>query len=381
MATLSLQGLTRRHPGSERPALDRLDLEVGDGELLVLVGPSGCGKSTALRLIAGLDSPDGGRVHIDGRDVTHAPPQDRDVAMVFQGYALYPHLSARDNIAFPLKMKGVSKAERGRRVGEVAETLGLSALLDRKPGELSGGERQRVAMGRAIVRRPKVFLFDEPLANLDAALRAELRVELSSLVRRLGTTSIYVTHDQAEAMTMGDRIAVMRAGLLQQLAAPRAVYEAPSNLFVASFLGAPPMNLVELSRDGGALVAPCFQVPMPRGGGARAPDLEEGTSTSAARAAGRGGGLPERVTIGVRPEHVVLGGGGEIAFEAHVVDTEPLGAETHVRLEAKGVTFRARAPGFDAPARGARVAVAIEERRLLWFDTGTGERIDPGGAQ
>ncbi len=358
MATLSLQGLTRRHPGSERPALDRLDLEVGDGELLVLVGPSGCGKSTALRLIAGLDSPDGGRVHIDGRDVTHAPPQDRDVAMVFQGYALYPHLSARDNIAFPLKMKGVSKAERGRLVGEVAETLGLSSLLDRKPGELSGGERQRVAMGRAIVRRPKVFLFDEPLANLDAALRAELRVELSSLVRRLGTTSIYVTHDQAEAMTMGDRIAVMRGGLLQQLAAPRAVYEAPSNLFVASFLGAPPMNLVELSRDGGALVAPCFQVPAPRGGG-----------------------LPERVTIGVRPEHVVLGGGGEIAFEAQVVDTEPLGAETHVRLEAKGVTFRARAPGFDAPARGACVAVAIEERRVLWFDTGSGERVDPGGAR
>ena len=353
MATLAVKGLTRRHAESDRAALDRLDLEVGDGELLVLVGPSGCGKSTALRLVAGLDSPDGGRVHIDGRDVTDAAPQDRDVAMVFQGYALYPHLSARDNIAFPLKMKGVGRAERARRVGEVAEMLGLGRLLERRPGELSGGERQRVAMGRAIVRRPKVFLFDEPLANLDAALRAELRVELAAMVRRLGTTSIYVTHDQAEAMTMGDRIAVMKEGRLQQIAAPRAVYEAPSNLFVASFLGAPPMNRVEVTREGGTFVAPCFGVPAPRAEG-----------------------MPDRATIGVRPEHGVLGGGGRIAFRAEVVDMEPLGAETHVSLVASGVTFRARVPGFDAPGRGAIVDVGIEERRVHWFDTATGERID-----
>jgi multiple sugar transport system ATP-binding protein len=321
---------------------------------LVLVGPSGCGKSTALRLIAGLDSPDGGSVHIDGRDVTRAAPQDRDVAMVFQGYALYPHLSARDNIAFPLRMKGVARAERNSRVGEVASILGIQRLLDRKPGELSGGERQRVAMGRAIVRRPKVFLFDEPLANLDAALRAELRVELASLVRRLGTTSIYVTHDQAEAMTMGDRICVMQDGRLQQIAAPRAVYEAPANLFVASFLGAPPMNLVALAREGSSFVAPCFGIPAPRAG------------------------LPDRVTLGVRPEHVVLGGRGSISFDAEVVDTEPLGAETHVRLDASGVGLWARVPGFDAPARGASVRVAFEERRMLWFDTAAGTRIDPG---
>lgn len=359
MATLTVEALTRRHPGSERPALDGLDLEVRDGELLVLVGPSGCGKSTALRLIAGLDAPDGGRVVIDGRDVTAAAPQDRDVAMVFQGYALYPHLSARDNIAFPLRMRGVGRAERERRVGEVAAMLGLGALLDRRPGELSGGERQRVAMGRAIVRRPRVFLFDEPLANLDAALRAELRVELSALVRRLGTTSIYVTHDQAEAMTMGDRICVMRGGRLQQLAAPRAVYEAPSNLFVASFLGAPPMNLVEASREGDAYAAPSFRVPAPRAG------------------------LPERVTLGVRPEHVQVlareDAAGRIVVRAAVVDAEPLGAETHLRLDAGGVVLRARVPGFDAPARGAPVDLAIEARRLLWFDAATGDRLDVAG--
>ncbi|MBK8258589.1 MAG: ABC transporter ATP-binding protein [Polyangiaceae bacterium] len=352
MATLTLRSLTRRHESTERPALDQLSIEVGDGELLVVVGPSGCGKSTALRLIAGLDTPDGGSVHIDDRNVTHTPPQDRDVAMVFQGYALYPHLTARDNIAFPLKMKGIARAERDRRVGEVADMLGLAKLLDRHPGALSGGERQRVAMGRAIVRRPKVFLFDEPLANLDAALRAELRVELASLVRRLRTTAIYVTHDQAEAMTMGDRICVLNAGTLQQIDKPRAIYETPANLFVASFLGAPPMNLIE---------------------GARAP-LPLALNT----------GLPDRITLGARPEHVHItaakeqqGHPADVYFEANVVDAEPLGAETHVRLDADGTLFWARAPGFDAPARGSRVHIRIPFERLHWFNTETRERIDP----
>jgi multiple sugar transport system ATP-binding protein len=359
MAKLALDGLTRRHAESDRPALDRLDLEVEDGELLVLVGPSGCGKSTALRLIAGLDTPDGGSVRIDGRDVTHAAPQDRDVAMVFQGYALYPHLTAGENIAFPLKMRGQAKAERTRRVAEVADMLGIDRLLHRRPGELSGGERQRVAMGRAIVRRPKVFLFDEPLANLDAALRAELRVELASLVRRLKTTSIYVTHDQAEAMTMGDRISVMKEGRLQQIAAPRAIYEAPSNLFVASFLGAPPMNMVEVTLQDGAYHGADLVVPAP-----------------ASRA------LPEHLTIGIRPEHlrVESGRGAErerdITFRAEVVGREPLGAETHLRLSAGGVKHWVRVPGFDAPGLGATVEVGFDPARLLWFDRASGERID-----
>jgi multiple sugar transport system ATP-binding protein len=363
MAKLAVEALTRRHAGAERAALDRLDLDVADGELLVLVGPSGCGKSTALRLIAGLDAPDGGRVLIDGRDVTRAAPQDRDVAMVFQGYALYPHLSARDNIAFPLKMRGMAKAERALRVAEVAEMLGLSKLLERKPGELSGGERQRVAMGRAIVRRPKVFLFDEPLANLDAALRAELRVELSSLVRRLGTTSIYVTHDQAEAMTMGDRICVMKDGRLQQIAVPRALYEAPANLFVASFLGAPPMNLVELVLRDGAYEGTGLVVPVRSGAG-----------------------LPTRVTVGIRPEHLTLGADSRGAYRerrltirGEVVGREPLGAETHVRLSVDGGLFWARAAGFDAPPLGATVEIHVDPKRLHWFEPASGERIDLGG--
>jgi multiple sugar transport system ATP-binding protein len=361
MATVALEGLTRRHAGTERAALDRLDLEVEDGELLVLVGPSGCGKSTALRLLAGLDAPDGGRVRIDGRDVTSAAPQDRDVAMVFQGYALYPHMSARENIAFPLKMRGIEKAERARRVGEVADMLGLGKLLERRPGELSGGERQRVAMGRAIVRRPKVFLFDEPLANLDAALRAELRVELASLVRRLGTTSIYVTHDQAEAMTMGDRIGVMKDGRLQQVASPRAVYETPANLFVAAFLGAPPMNLVEVELRGGAYEGGGLAVTAPPGA------------------------LPERVTIGLRPEHLVVGAhdrrsagvyrAPHLALRAEVVGREPLGAETNLRLAAGGAIYWARAPGFDAPSLGEIVDAHVDPTRLLWFDRRTGERV------
>jgi multiple sugar transport system ATP-binding protein len=355
MATVTLECLTRRHAGTDRAALDRLDIEVRDAELLVLVGPSGCGKSTALRLVAGLDAPDAGRVLVDGRDVTRAAPQDRDVAMVFQGYALYPHLTAAENIAFPLKMKGLPKAERAARVADVAAMLGLGKLLERRPGELSGGERQRVAMGRAIVRRPKVFLFDEPLANLDAALRAELRVELAALVRRLRTTAIYVTHDQAEAMTMGDRIAVMREGRLQQIAEPRAIYEAPANLFVASFLGAPPMNLVELSRRGDAYEGGGLTVQPP------APSL------------------PEAVTVGVRPEHVTLdpraAAEGALPLRAEVKGREPLGAETHLRLAAAGATFWARAPGFDAPALGATVEAHIDPARLLWFDRATGVRI------
>jgi multiple sugar transport system ATP-binding protein len=353
MARVELRGLVRRYPGSDVAALRSLDLEAGDGELLVLVGPSGCGKSTALRLVAGLDTPDGGSVILDGQDMTRVPPQDRDVAMVFQGYALYPHLSARENIAFPLRMRGVPAAERGRRVDEAAALLGLGRLLDRRPGELSGGERQRVAMGRAIVRRPRVFLFDEPLSNLDASLRAELRVEIASLVRRLGVTSLYVTHDQIEAMTMGDRIAVMRGGELQQVGAPRVIYEDPANAFVAGFLGSPPINWIDTTLREGRLRGAGVDWPAPAGIGVR-PGLR----------------------AGVRPEQVRMGGAG-IAIEATVVANEPLGAETHVLLDAAGTRLRAKVPGFEAPPRGDTVRVLVAPEAVLWFDGATGERVRP----
>jgi multiple sugar transport system ATP-binding protein len=373
MATITLRGVTRRYEGGKAPegglrspklapaALLDLDLDVADGELLVLVGPSGCGKSTALRLIAGLDTPDAGTITMDGRDMRAVPPQDRDVAMVFQGYALYPHLTVREIIAFPLKMRGVPAKERDRRVEEAAASLGLTRLLGRRPGELSGGERQRVAMGRAIVRSPKAFLFDEPLSNLDAALRAEIRVELAALVRRLGTTSIYVTHDQIEAMTLGDRIAVLQKGVLQQIGAPRTIYEDPANVFVAGFLGTPPMNLIELDVEGQRAKRKAMVLPLPPGMNA-----------------------PARVTAGIRPEHLRLGEergaapaarpGEAIAIEATVIATEPLGAETFVYLDADGARLRARAQGWVAPARGDAVKLSVMPGDLLWFDAATGER-------
>jgi multiple sugar transport system ATP-binding protein len=352
VARVELRQLTRRYWIGEGTALSELDLEVGDGELLVLVGPSGCGKSTALRLVAGLDVPTSGRVLIDDVDVTFSPPQDRDVAMVFQGYALYPHLSARDNIAFPLKMRGVPAPERARRVKEAADMLGIGKLLDRRPGELSGGERQRVAMGRALVRRPRVFLFDEPLSNLDAALRTELRVEIAALVRRLGVTSIYVTHDQVEAMTMADRIAVLSGGVLQQLGSPRSIYEDPINAFVAGFLGSPPINWFDLEGRGSKL----------EGAGASWPPA-------------RGIGPRQGLRAGVRPEHLRLSGDG-VAIDATVTAIEPLGAETHVLLDAHGTALRARIPGLDAPGRGAAVRVFVSPADILWFDR-WGKRLRP----
>ncbi|HSO00376.1 MAG TPA: ATP-binding cassette domain-containing protein [Candidatus Nanopelagicales bacterium] len=355
MAAITVRGLRRHFPGAERPALRGLDLDVESGELLVFVGPSGCGKSTALRLIAGLDAPDAGTIAIDGRDVGRVPPQERDVAMVFQGYALYPHMTAADIMAFPLKMRGVPAAERRRRVDEVAATLGLGKLLGRRPGELSGGERQRVAMGRAIVRSPRVFLFDEPLSNLDAALRAELRVELAAMVRRLGTTSIYVTHDQVEAMTLGDRIAVLRAGELQQIGPPRAIYQDPANTFVASFLGSPAINLVELRREDGHYRTAGLTVPLPAGLDA-----------------------PARAIAGVRPEALRVLAGGEqadVVIEARVAGIEPLGAESFLYLESGDARLRARAPGFAQAAPGDAARLGVDPAAILWFDAETGARL------
>jgi len=247
MARVEYDGVTKRF-GTTVTAIRDLTLKVDDGELLVLLGPSGCGKTTALRLLAGLEKPDAGDIRIDGASVVKVAPQDRDVALVFQNYALYPHLSARENLLFPLKMRKLSPAERDRRVEDVANLLGISHLLDRKPSQLSRGEQQRVALGRAIVRRPRVFLMDEPLSNLDANRRTHLRTELKALQRRLGTTTLYVTHDQDEAMSLADRIAIMNEGQLQQVASPIDLYQRPANRFVAEFIGSPPMNLFPTNR-------------------------------------------------------------------------------------------------------------------------------------
>jgi multiple sugar transport system ATP-binding protein len=256
MATVSYKEATRIYPGTDKPAVDKLVLDIPDGEFMVLVGPSGCGKSTSLRMLAGLEEINYGAVWIGDRDVTDLPPKDRDIAMVFQNYALYPHMSVADNMGFALKMQGVGKDERAQRVLEAARLLGLEDLLARKPKALSGGQRQRVAMGRAIVRNPQVFLMDEPLSNLDAKLRVQTRTQIAQLQKRLAVTTVYVTHDQVEAMTMGDRVAVLKDGLLQQVDIPLALYDTPCNLFVAGFIGSPAMNLLEAKIvDGGVLLA------------------------------------------------------------------------------------------------------------------------------
>ena len=264
MASVTFEQATRRYPGEDRPAVDRLDLSVGDGEFVVLVGPSGCGKTTSLRMIAGLETVDAGRIRIGARDVTDDDPKDRDVAMVFQNYALYPHMTVAQNMGFALKIAQIPKVEIQERIMDAARLLDLGAYLGRKPKDLSGGQRQRVAMGRAIVRRPQVFLMDEPLSNLDAKLRVQTRNQIAGLQRRLGTTTVYVTHDQVEAMTMGDRVAVLRDGVLQQFAAPRVLYRSPANMFVAEFIGSPAMNLLTLPIVDHCVALGDLSIPVPR---------------------------------------------------------------------------------------------------------------------
>jgi multiple sugar transport system ATP-binding protein len=344
--------------------LSGLDLEVADGEFLVLVGPSGCGKSTALRLIAGLDEPTEGTISIGGRVVNRVPPRERDIAMVFQSYALYPHMTVRENLSFGLEMRKVERAEAETRLRDAAEYLGLTAYLDRRPRQLSGGQRQRVALGRALVRRPALFLFDEPLSNLDAALRVQMRAELARLQERYATTSIYVTHDQVEAMTLGHRIAVLNDGVLQQVGPPLEVYRDPQNLFVAGFLGTPPINRLQarVAPGGATLLGDGFVLPAP-------PAL--GVSTAG------GDGFP--VVVGIRPEHLhEEPGPGRAPLEVRVAMVEPLGHEViiHGRVGGPpGAAVAARVAPARPPDVGALLALHADLAALHLFDAGTGRRL------
>jgi multiple sugar transport system ATP-binding protein len=358
MATITYDGATRLFPGSDVPAVDQLDLHIEDGEFLVLVGPSGCGKSTSLRMLAGLEDVDGGQILIGGRDVTHAEPKDRDIAMVFQNYALYPHMTVAENMGFALKLAGTDKAEIRKRVGEAADMLDLGAYLDRKPKALSGGQRQRVAMGRAIVRQPQVFLMDEPLSNLDAKLRVQTRTQIAQLQRRLGTTTVYVTHDQVEAMTMGDRVAVLKGGVLQQCASPRELYRRPANVFVAGFMGSPSMNLFTVPVTDGGVQIGDHLVPVPR---------------DALTAAGG-----REVIFGIRPEHVEIADSGGLKLEIDVV--EELGSEAFVfgRTTVGGRTENlvARVDWRNPPEKGQVVHVRVDEAHAHIFATdAAGERL------
>jgi multiple sugar transport system ATP-binding protein len=353
MAEVRFEQASKLYGGTEAPAVDALDLEIGDGELMVLVGPSGSGKSTALRMLAGLEEVDAGAVWIGDRDVTDDPPKARDVAMVFQNYALYPYLDVAANLAFPLKMARVKRSERDRRVQEIAEMLDLLPFLARKPAQLSGGQRQRVAMGRAIIREPAVFLMDEPLSNLDAKLRVQMRAEIASLQSRLNVTTVFVTHDQVEAMTMGHRVAVLRDGRLQQCDTPRRLYDQPSNLFVAGFIGSPAMNLCT--------------VPVVDGRAAL------GDSSFALPASVNG--APE-VVVGLRPESLELADDG---VPGRVEIVEELGADAYAFCVADlpGGEGRlvARTDGRHPPATGARVTLRprLEEAHL--FDPQSGLRL------
>lgn len=331
MAEVRFEHVSKVYQRGTAAAVEDFSLTVKDGEFLVLVGPSGCGKSTSLRMVAGLETPTSGSIYIGGREVTRMPPKDRDIAMVFQNYALYPHMTVAENLSFALRLRHMSKAEIARRVSAAAETLGLTPYLRRLPKALSGGQRQRVALGRAIVREPAVFLFDEPLSNLDAKKRVEMRAEIIRLHHELKSTMIYVTHDQTEAMTMGGRIVVMNLGRIQQVAPPLEVYRRPANPFVASFIGTPPMNLVA-----GGLI-----------------------------------GKAADVLIGIHPEDIALVAEGEAgAFAARVDFTEPLGPETLVHVKLEDAPIVVRAPGFVTLPIGATVGLKFDFERAVEFNGG-----------
>jgi multiple sugar transport system ATP-binding protein len=365
MAAITYDHATVRYPGAERPSVNALDLEITDGEFLVLVGPSGCGKSTSLRALAGLETVTDGSIRIGDREVTNLPPKERDIAMVFQNYALYPHMTVADNMGFALKIAGMKKDEIRARVEDAARILDLEPYLDRKPKALSGGQRQRVAMGRAIVRHPQAFLMDEPLSNLDAKLRVQTRTQIAALQRRLGVTTVYVTHDQVEAMTMGDRVCVLKDGYLQQVGTPRELYDRPDNVFVAGFIGSPAMNIVDLplTSDGASIGDRTLALPR---------DVLTTLAAEDARTA----------TIGFRPESVRVVGEGQ-GFPFEVVVVEELGSDAyaygtlHAGQGAAGrdTLLTIRVDAKRPPLKGDVIHIRIEPEEAHVFSAETGRRV------
>jgi multiple sugar transport system ATP-binding protein len=358
MASVTFENAQRWYAGTDAPAVDGIDLEIRDGEFMVLVGPSGCGKSTTLRMLAGLEEIDEGRVLIGDRDVTRVPPKDRDIAMVFQNYALYPHMTVADNMAFALKMAKVPSAKRRERVNNAAQMLGLTEYLQRKPKALSGGQRQRVAMGRAIVRNPQVFCMDEPLSNLDAKMRVQTRTDIARLQAELGVTTVYVTHDQIEAMTMGDRVAVMNLGVLQQVDSPLGLYDRPVNLFVAGFIGSPQMNLIAARAVDGQARIGQYTVPVDPASERR---------------------MHGNITVGVRPEAWRVVSAEEGGLPVAVTVVEELGADAFVYgtsdVEGTPSNIVVRVSTRDTVHKGDLLHVTTDPRNVHVFDTETGERL------
>jgi multiple sugar transport system ATP-binding protein len=358
MATVSFKKAQRWYPGADKPAVPGIDLEIKDGEFMVLVGPSGCGKSTTLRMLAGLEDVNDGQIFIGDRDVTKMPPKDRDIAMVFQNYALYPHMTVADNMAFALKMAKMPADERKKRVDAAAKILGLTEYLDRKPKALSGGQRQRVAMGRAIVRAPQVFCMDEPLSNLDAKMRVQTRTDIAKLQSDLGVTTVYVTHDQIEAMTMGDRVAVMNFGVLQQVDTPLNLYDRPVNLFVAGFIGSPQMNLIRASAKDGKAKIGDYLVP-----------VDEGAAHK----------MKGRITVGVRPEAWRLVGKEDGGMPIDVTVVEELGADSFIygtsAVEGTPPNLIVRGSARDSIHKGDTIYVTTDPKHVHVFDTESGDRL------